>query len=67
MFPNPSLGEVTIKVNQPAHVKVSDLMGNVVFTSRVTEKTIVSHLRPGTYVVNVTAGRSKFAKKLVIR
>ena len=76
LYPNPSAGNVTVKLNTdlavPASIQILDISGRVIIDKTVqlsqnpvninNENTLI----PGTYFVNITAGNKKWVKKLVV-
>jgi PKD repeat protein len=76
VYPNPSKGNVTIKLNSSIAVKTNiqilDISGRVILNKpiQLSQKPVniidENRLIPGTYFVNITAGNKKWIKKLVI-
>jgi hypothetical protein len=68
VFPNPSKGDITIRVAKPSRVDVIEVhKGFSVFGQRVEESTEVRNLRPGFYAVIVNDGERSKVRKLVIQ
>jgi chitinase len=66
VFPNPSAGNITIRVAQPTRVNVMEIhKGNSVFNSEVKESVEVRNLRPGIYAVILSGQRSRVSKVVV--
>lgn len=78
IYPNPSLGEVTIELQTPDfeeyEVFVSNTLGQVVYRERFSplrldpkKKTIdLSHLSAGIYVVSISNGKKVTSKKILV-
>jgi hypothetical protein len=76
VYPNPSKGNVTIKLNTSiavkANIQILDISGRVILNKpiQLSQKPVniiyENRLIPGTYFVNITAGNKKWIKKLVI-
>jgi len=67
VYPNPSHGEVTIVVGQPATVSVTDLVGREIWPpTAVTDRLSMSTLPTGIYLVRVFAGNASTVKKLIV-
>ena len=66
VYPNPSMGTVTIQVSTPSLVEMLDITGKSVVREHVKEKLVVNHLRPGAYLVNTNDGQGRRVRKLIV-
>jgi endoglucanase len=67
VFPNPSLGSITIQVSQPSTVSILDISGRSVINSHVDESMTVDHMNGGIYVVKMYNKQKVTALKLVVK
>jgi GH18 family chitinase len=67
VFPNPSLGQVTIRVNKPSWIRIIDVIGNTVLSTEVKESLVVERMRTGLYFVNMSNAEKRAVKKLIVK
>ena len=71
MYPNPAYGNeiyITTETNGVKDIKIYDVFGEVVLTSRITTNTLdISRLVPGVYVLQVTERKKTMTRKLVVK
>jgi len=71
MYPNPSKGELYVEIPQQGdyQVKITNILGAVVFEQKITESTMLSlaNLESGIYTVTVTDGATSMTRKLTLR
>lgn len=71
MYPNPAYGDevyITTESNGTKEIKIFDVFGEVVLTSRITTNTLdISRLVPGVYVLQVTEQKKTMTRKLVVK
>jgi hypothetical protein len=68
VYPNPSIGSVTVSNSQKIDaLKVSDVLGNVIYETKPNEQKVVLHLETaGVYFIAVISGKETSIKKVVI-
>ena len=67
IYPNPSHGEVTIVVNQPSTVSVTDLVGReIVPPTAVNDRLSMANLPAGVYLLRVSTDGATTVKKLLV-
>ncbi|MEO8515407.1 MAG: T9SS-dependent M36 family metallopeptidase [Flavobacterium sp.] len=74
IYPNPSNGEINIKINQftgKVNLQVVDLNGRLVYSLNNTdfnvEKTInLNHLQSGMYIVKIDGSELNYTKKIIL-
>jgi endoglucanase len=66
VFPNPSLGKVTIRVSSPSTIDIIDIAGRSVLNSHVDESLTVD-MKSGLYVVKMKNASGSQAVKLAVR
>jgi aldose sugar dehydrogenase len=73
IFPNPSNGEITIKLHdnhQISSLEIIDSMGNTAYSGRLTDnesKITLRQLSSGIYFVKITNAETSYWKKIVIQ
>jgi hypothetical protein len=67
VYPNPSLGSVTIKVAQPSHINILDISGKSHYSAHVESSVTIDHLNAGLYIVKMKNQKSSGAIKLVVK
>ncbi|CCG98290.1 glycoside hydrolase family 18 [Fibrella aestuarina BUZ 2] len=66
VFPNPSTGQFTIRVQRPGQVTISDLTGRSVLQSAVTESLNVTDLKSGLYIIRLNDGPASLSRKVLV-
>lgn len=67
VFPNPSKGNLSIRVAQPSRVNVVEVhKGNSVFDAQVKDRVEITNLKPGFYAV-ITTGRVRKVTKIIVQ
>jgi hypothetical protein len=68
IYPNPSQGAVSIRINEKAQVRVVDLTGKVVYTNNLDagDNKLNMSLQSGTYAVQVISAKGTTTSKLII-
>lgn len=74
IFPNPSNGELNIRINQftgKANIQVIDLNGRVVYSLQNTdfniEKSInLNHIQKGMYIIKIDGSELNYTKKIIL-
>jgi hypothetical protein len=68
VYPNPSSGSITISNSQKIdELKVTDMLGNVVYETKGTDQKVVLHLESnGVYFISVISGKETSVKKVVV-
>jgi endoglucanase len=67
VFPNPSLGDVYIRVRKPSQITIIDVNGQSHFDEFIEEQTTVRHLRSGFYLVRTACEGKMVTQKLVVK
>jgi endoglucanase len=67
LFPNPSVGMVTINVVNPSRVTILDLNGRTHFDEFVEQETSLNNLRTGIYLVRMHADATATVQKLIVK
>jgi endoglucanase len=67
VFPNPSLGSITINVSKPSTVSILDISGKSILSTHVDESLKVDHLIGGIYIVKMHNNDKITTKKLVVK
>jgi beta-glucanase (GH16 family) len=67
VFPNPSLGSVTIRVAEPSHINIIDISGKSHLSTDVESSITVDHLNAGLYIVKMKNRNKTAATKLYIK
>jgi hypothetical protein len=70
IYPNPSHGDVTVKVGQPSEVTVIDMQGRTVIPATPVNSTLLiphSSLPAGTYFLRATGEQTTLVRKLIIQ
>jgi uncharacterized protein YjdB len=67
VYPNPSLGSVTIRVIEPAQVKIHDVSGKIFLDIHVEENITVSDLHSGLYIIRMQSKTGSKTEKLVVK
>ena len=67
VYPNPSIGRVTIKVSKPSHVKILDASGRTFHSSYVEESLTIDRMNAGIYIVRMHNSLQTRTQKLVIK
>ncbi|RAV99470.1 glycosyl hydrolase family 18 protein [Pseudochryseolinea flava] len=66
VFPNPSKGNLSIRVHEPSQVRIVEIhKGNFVFDQPVKDEVTVSNLQPGFYAVIISGRQRKITKVIV--
>ncbi len=71
VYPNPSNGQVTVALAtaEPVHLRVFDIIGNLVHQVRLTDmnnQLDLGGLGKGSYVIQVVTGQGSISKKLIL-
>ncbi len=68
IFPNPSSGQVNITTsNNIDEVKITDILGQIVYQTKTNEKNISLQLgKAGLYIVTLVSGRQMATRKLIV-
>ncbi|MCD9015022.1 cellulase family glycosylhydrolase [Parachryseolinea silvisoli] len=67
VYPNPSVGQITLKVGKPSHVEIRSVAdGSTVFSSEVKETTLVKNLPAGIYTVTLKEGNRTRVRRIVV-
>lgn len=67
IFPNPSTGVVTIKVDRPSQVKILDASGKLIHASQVEESLTIDRMTRGMYIVRVHNAMQSKIQKLIVK
>jgi len=72
VFPNPTTGEVTVKLNESiasAQVVVTDFTGKTMLTQTIDQLTTlnVSSLAQGSYIVSIISNEAPIAKQVIVK
>jgi endoglucanase len=67
VYPNPSLGSVTIQVSKPSTVNITDASGKSFFNAHVEKSVTVDHMNAGLYIVKMRNAEKMSVKKLVVK
>ena len=67
VYPNPSIGRVTIKVSEPSQVKILDASGRIYHSSFVEESLTIDRMNTGIYIVRMHNSLQTRTQKLVIK
>jgi hypothetical protein len=72
IYPNPFTNSITIErnTNEVAQLEVTDLLGQVVFTTTLNAKSetiALSNISEGTYLINITNSRGHSVTKMIKR
>jgi len=67
IYPNPSKGEVNVKVTENSAVKITDIAGKIIRTFEIKEDEIINFTQaPGMYLINVKYDGKIYTQKLII-
>jgi beta-glucanase (GH16 family) len=67
VFPNPSLGSVTINVTKPSHVNITDVSGKSYLSTHVEKSITIDHMNAGLYIVKMKNQEKTSVKKLIVK
>jgi endoglucanase len=67
VFPNPSQGNITIRVTEPSAISILDISGKSVHQAHVEESITVDHMNPGMYIIKANNTRRSSATKLIVK
>ncbi|WP_133259645.1 cellulase family glycosylhydrolase [Pseudochryseolinea flava] len=67
VYPNPTEGSVTIRVNEPSQVNIISTSGNELLQKQVDESLTLNNLRAGIYIVRMQNASRIITQKLVVR
>lgn len=69
LFPNPATDMLTIATDKPATLRITDMMGRVMYTAQVTGQTTVATISwpRGMYAATITRNNTVSAQKLILR
>jgi chitinase len=67
VFPNPSVGSVTIRVSRPSYIRVIDISGNPVISKEVKDDLLLESMRPGFYIVHMNNSVEHRIEKLMVK
>lgn len=67
IFPNPSVGSVTIRVLKPSMVYMMDIHGKSVLEKNVQESATVDNISAGMYLIRISNSDGADTRKLVVR
>jgi endoglucanase len=67
VYPNPSIGSVTIHVAKPAQVMVLDAAGKSHYNAHVDEQVTIDQLKTGFYIVRMQHQTGSTTQKLIVK
>jgi endoglucanase len=67
IYPNPSRGEITIRVMSPSHVRILDSNGQSLQQEFVRDVWVVDQLKQGFYLIHIKGENAYEIKKLIVR
>jgi aryl-phospho-beta-D-glucosidase BglC (GH1 family) len=67
VYPNPSLGTVTINVSKPSTVHILDISGKSLLNTHVDESLTVDHMNAGMYIIKMRNSEKMSVQKLIVK